>query len=327
MRVVGSLAAAVLTAAMIAAPAAAQQDGNWSLSGVERLDIDGVSGDVILQPASGSELTIELRADVSPARAFRGEVEQDGGTVQLTENWSGGSSSGSVDWVIGIPSGMQPRVAFETASGDLEASDVSARFDFDTASGDVQLRGVTIVADSSFSTASGDLELTDTTVGDDVEMSTASGDVELVGVHAGRDFEFSTASGDVTVERSQGVLEGSSASGNVRVRDTQLDGPSRFSSASGDVEVRLSSVPTHDIEISSASGDVRLEAAQLGSNFTLVMSKRQDRGQIDSPFAYTSERTFVRNGRTYEEKTVQRGSGGPAIRLRTASGSVTVRGD
>ena len=212
----------------------------------------------------------------------------------------------------------------DTASGDLEAESLSARFEIDTASGDFVLRGGGVLTGSDISTASGDLELSNVTVDDDVDMRTASGDIDLDGVTGGRGFEFSTASGDVTIRNSTGIVEARSASGDVDVSVSELSGASRFSAASGNVTVALDAIPAHELELSSASGNVEL-AADFGSDFTLVMSKRQDRGRIQSPFAFTSEETYERNGQTYGRKTVVRGSGGPEIGVMTASGSVEVR--
>lgn len=308
---------------MLAVPARAQESRDWSFTGVDRIGIDGTSGDIRVEAAPGTELEVTLRHDVEPRSSFRPEVQQRGSTLRIEEHWSG-SSGGSVDWTVRIPASLQPSIDIDTASGDLEAAGVEARFRLDTASGDVRLSEVTILSDSSFDTASGDFILSGTVVGDDVEMDTASGDVELRGVRAGRGFEFDTASGDVVVEDSRGVLAGSTASGDVHVDGSVLDGASSFSSASGNVVVRLDGLPEHDMELSSASGDVRLDAG-FGPDFTLVMSARQDRGEIDSPFPYTSEETYQRGDHTYMRKTVAQGSGRPEIRLHTASGTVKVR--
>jgi hypothetical protein len=54
------------------------------------------------------------------------------------------------------------------------------------------------------------------------------------------------------------------------------------------------------------------------------MIKREDRGRIICPFDITSESTF-KDHHYYEEKVVERGSGGPEIALKTASGEVVVR--
>jgi DUF4097 and DUF4098 domain-containing protein YvlB len=309
---------------LAAAPAASgQQTQDWQFDRVTRVEIDGVSGDLTVRAGSGGGVMLELEQDVTPDDAFRPEVEESGGIVRVREDWRGRNSRGSVEWILTVPADAELVISFDTASGDLDASGVSARFDFDTASGDVRLADMTIADGSSFDTASGDLILTDTTVGDDVDLDTASGDVELTRVNAGAGFAASTASGDVFVEDSDGVTRASTASGNVRVGLAEMTGPGDFSSASGNVTVRLDTAVAFDIEASSASGDVRLEAPMPGS-FTLVMSKRRDRGSIDSPFEPTSEEEFERNGRMYVRQTVVRGSGGPEIRLSTASGSIRV---
>lgn len=324
MHRLGSLIKALLLVALCVAPlqaAPAQQD--WSFDGVDRIDIDGVSGDIIVQPGASSGVRLMLDENVRPDGAFRGQVDMSGGTLRVRERWDRGSSRGSVTWTLTVPAAADLVVSVDTASGALDASGVSARFDFSTASGNVRLHDMAVGQMSSFSTASGNLELTDVTV-DDVDMSTASGNVELRRVHASSGFEATTASGNVIIEDSDGVLEASSASGSVRLRNSRMTGPSEFSSASGDVDVVLENAPEHDLEASSASGDVTFEA-RFGNDFTLVMTKRRDRGRIDSPFEATSEEEFERNGRTYVRQTVVRGSGGPEIRLDSASGSIRVR--
>lgn len=325
MKAMPAVVLPVLLVAAVGVPVAAQSGQAWSFEGVDRIEIDGTSGNLEVVAGSGSAVALRLEQHVSPADAFRSEVQQSGSTLRIAERWGGGSSRGSVRWILTIPASLRPSVEMDTASGGVVVSGVTARFEIDTASGDFELRGGTLLAGSNIDTASGDLRLVECTVEDDVEMSTASGDVELDGVVAGRDLEFSTASGDVRVRRSRGVLEGSSASGDVVVEDSELDGPGSFSSASGDVTVRLSSAPSHDLEASSASGDVELMAASLGASFTLVMTVRQDRGRIESPFSDASEETFERHGRTYLRQTVRHGSGGPEIRLDTASGRIVVR--
>ena len=111
------------------------------------------------------------------------------------------------------------------------------------------------------------------------------------------------------------------ASGDVTVRDTELTGECEFSSASGDVALRLKTLPEEGLYDSSASGDVTLDVDDFGQDFTLVMVARNDRGNIRCPFEFTSEIKLRRN---YEQKTVERGSGGPQIELETSSGSIVV---
>lgn len=346
--------------------ASCQQVERFDFTGIERIQVDGVSGDVAILPADGAGVIVELTQNVTPSDAYRSVVEQRGTTLNIEEHWRGRNTRGSVKWKIYLPKGQTPpRIVIDTASGDFSAEEVSASIRIDTASGDIDLRAVTIIDgssfdtasgditlsnmdvadDSVFDTASGDISLTDVTAGNGCRFDTASGDVELTDVRAGAGCRFDTASGDVTLDgvtagegcefdtasgsircsRSKGALVLDTASGNVVVRESELTGRSRFGSASGSVRVSLASMPAHDLRATSASGNVTLEIGDFGSNFTLILIKRQDRGRISCPFEYTSEDTFRERGYIYEEKVVKQGSGGPEIYLRTASGSITVR--
>jgi DUF4097 and DUF4098 domain-containing protein YvlB len=130
--------------------------------------------------------------------------------------------------------------------------------------------------------------------------------VEIKNCSAGDDVEFSSASGDVTV------------------KEIELKGESSFSSASGDVSVSFAKLPGHDLVASSASGDVDLSVGDFGDDFKLVLIKRKDKGRISCPFKYTEEDEFE-DHHVYEVKIVEKGSGKPQIKLRTASGKVTVK--
>jgi len=69
---------------------------------------------------------------------------------------------------------------------------------------------------------------------------------------------------------------------------------------------------------------VTLGVKDFGDDFTLILIKRKDKGRISCPFDFTEEDEFW-DHHEYERKVVKRGSGGPTIELRTASGKVTVK--
>ncbi len=297
----------------------------WTFSGIERVDLRGVSGDLVVRRGSGDGIRLILEEDVEPRDAMRAEVEQRGAELRVDERWGGyGGASGHVRWTLEVPASGGPRIEFRTSSGGIEVSGVEGEFDLRTSSGDVDLEDVGLLSSSRFSTSSGTYDLTRVEVEGSVSLSTSSGDVRLRSVQAGRDFSFSTSSGDVVIEDSRGVLRGTSSSGDVTVLDAP-SGPSRFSSSSGTVDVRLARTPEYDLEASSSSGDVRLEGS-LGDNFTLVLIRRADRGRFDIPFAFDTEERFLDNGREYVRGVVRRGTGAPEIVLRTASGSIDVSG-
>ncbi|HZM16220.1 MAG TPA: DUF4097 family beta strand repeat-containing protein [Candidatus Krumholzibacteria bacterium] len=297
----------------------------WSFTGVERIEIKGVSGDVVVRPATGKQVEVKLVAHVVPSDAFEPRVEQSGTSLRIDERWHGGSSSGSVEWTVLVPKGAADlRLAMDTASGDLDVEGIAARIDLDTASGDIICTDVQLGNSSDLSTASGDFTFKRVTLGSNCDLTTASGDFEFTDVDLGEGCDISTASGSIEVVGCKGEMELSTASGDVVVENCQIEGRGEFSSASGDVRVRLDKLPAEELSASSASGDVSLKVADYGANFTLTLVKREDRGDIVCPFKFTSERTYE-DHHVYEEKVVQRGTGGPEVWLKTASGSVIVR--
>ena len=296
----------------------------WDLSDISKIALDGVSGDVIVRPADGGGARIELYEDVRPQGAFDVTVDQDGSTLRIEEEWRG-SSSGKVEWTIYVPSGGEPQLDVDTASGSLDCRDVNVSIRFESASGSIELQKVGLGRDSDFRTASGDYKIVDMTVQEDAGFRTASGDIELERVEIEDGVTFASASGDVRAEGCTGHLNLKSASGDVVVRDSTVVGEGRFSSASGDVSLYLNGVPDDGLSASSASGKVLFDAGGLGGDYTLVMVADEKKGRIDCPLDFTSERTFERHDRSFDEKTVERGSGGPKIALETSSGSVIVK--
>jgi DUF4097 and DUF4098 domain-containing protein YvlB len=309
---------------MVASMAATSAE-TWSFGKFSRIKLDGVSGDVTLLSEGRGEIVVQLDSDVRPASAFDARVEEDGDTLRITEEWRG-SGSGRVSWTIYVPQGAGPEIRISSASGSLDARGISARLDLETASGSIDLNDVELRSGSELSTASGSFTLRNMTAREGTEFSTASGDFNLIDLDLEQGVEMSTASGDIQCDGCRGQMELSTASGDVRIRASRIEGASEFSSASGDVILELDSMPEENLSASSASGDVRLRSADFSGSYSLVLIAREDRGRIVSPFRYTSSRTFE-DYHVYEEKKVERGSGGPRIKLRTASGSVIVEED
>jgi DUF4097 and DUF4098 domain-containing protein YvlB len=299
----------------------------WEFSGVTRIRIKGISGDVVLRPAQGRTGLVELRENVRPSNSFRPEVEQDGATLYIREEWHGNTSRGDVEWTLFLPEQSEMiNVRINNASGNLDCRNVFVQIDYETASGDVVLSEMRLGDGSDFNTASGDYIIEDMTITEDVGFHTASGDFELENLIIEEGCRFSSASGNVNCQycTCKDDVEMSSASGDVIIRNTELQGWSTFGSASGDVSIHLDRLPEYDLSAGSASGRVDFQVDDFGDDFTLILIKREDKGRISCPFRYTDEETFE-DYHVYEKKIVRRGSGRPEIELRTASGRVVVK--
>ncbi len=277
--------------------------GEWKelhkeFSAKKTLDISTTSGDCIIKQGSADKIIVDVKYNVRPEKAFEPDFKDRSGTLKIKERWSG-SSSGDVIWTIQVPKEIE--IEFSTASGDLTVTDAVNDINASTASGDITLENVK----GSF------------------DISTASGDVDADEIEG--EIEISTASGEIKIKDSKGMFELSCASGDVQAERIIIEDVSTFSTASGDVEVSLAKSTEHDLELSAASGDVRLEYNGNNMKGYFELSAKKRSGSISSSVKFDGEDEFERHGRTYVKKYFTAGSKEPEIRLSTASGKVTLK--
>jgi len=301
---------------------------------VESLEIELVSGDCEIIAGSGKTVSVEVKYDVKPEGNFKPEFEQQDNTLELSEEWFGHSSRGKVLWTITAPA--ETEVEFSAASGDLSIEKMNTTIEVETASGDIRFisakgevdvstaSGDIIVknmeGDLEFSTASGDILIEDSK--GNIELSTASGDIEAKNLEG--EFDFEVASGDIEVEESNGKFSCSTASGDLDINEVVLTGGSEFSVASGDIKIVLAKSPAHNVELSTASGDVTLDYNGNKIMGTIEMTARKKRGEINAPFKADDIEEFEKHGDDYIRKTYLRGDG-PMITIKTASGDVSLK--
>ena len=319
----------------------------FSFEGIHSINIETVSGNITITSGEGDKLIVELINDLDEPELLDPELEAEEGELSIEENFTGNRVRGKTHWTVYLPKSAELRsIECSTASGDMffEGFDVDY-IETESASGRVSIDSVD-AKQFELSTASGAIVLDDCKV-DFVKAGSASGKISVNSVRA-KEIDLSTASGKIlledceakTIETSSASgqisvgsvsteeLELSTASGRIVVEDCDVEELAEVSCASGDVEIYLSHLPSKRLEASSASGDVDLEVPQFGDNFTMTLTKRADRGKIKCPFEYTEKETIRlhRHDRYLTDRyLVQRGEGGPDIKLSTASGTIRVK--
>jgi hypothetical protein len=156
----------------------------------------------------------------------------------------------ALDLRVGLPEGS--RVTADTASADLLCSGELGGLRVKTASGDVNAGRVR--GDVALSTASGDVRLADAT--GDVRVESASGDVVIE--RADGEIIVKTASGGVIVGEAGHSVTAGTANGDVRV-DSIMTGLVDISSMSGDITLAVVPGATVYLDISTLSGRVSSE--------------------------------------------------------------------
>ena len=338
----------VVTAFVFGSAIADDRIETFTFEGIHSITIETVSGDIRITPGEGDKLIVELINDLDDPELLDPELEAEEGELSIEENFTGNRRvRGKTHWTVYLPKSAELRlIECSTASGDMlfEGFDVDF-IETESASGEVSINSLT-AKELELSTASGAIMLEDCKV-DFVEANTASGRITASSVRA-KEIDLSTASGKIVVEDCQAKtietssasgkisvgsvsteeLELSTASGRIIVEDSDIEELVEASCASGNVEIYLSRLPSKHLRASSASGDVDLEVSQFGDNFTMTLTKRADRGKIKCPFKYTEKETIRlhRHDRYLTDRyLVQRGEGGPEIKLSTASGTIRVK--
>jgi len=230
------------------------------------------------------------------------EMEQNGSSLNLSEKSHGRHSSrGNSKWKIGIPDGMNIKVNYSTASGDIVASDLTSNLKVNTASGNIVL----------------------TNYSGKIKGNTASGDIKLENVNGSIDLN--TASGDVNANSIEGGFKLNTASGDISITSALINEKSSFNSASGDVDISVSQTPMHNLKLSSASGNVELNMqGNILQGFISMTTRKGFRYSINAPFEFDSVEEFERHGDKYITKTVILGDPQTKITLSTSTGDATI---
>ena len=307
---------AVILLLAVAVLAGRRHEETRTFEAKEVLDVNTVSGDLVVRVGESAEITVELEHSVRPADNYEPRFQERGSVLELSERFFGSTNGGSY-WTVTVPKGT--RIRFSTASGSLTVEGLDADVDADLASGDIDMFDCT--GNFDINTASGSFDL-DSCSGI-FDMNTASGNIRAT--RCSGDFDLSVASGSISARDCRGEFDLSTASGSVRASDVIIEGRSSFSSASGSAYVTLAESSEYDLLVSSASGKAILDYAghEIKGYFEFVARERN--GRIDSPFDFDEEDEFRRHGDWYMRKSFALGGEEPEIRVETASGTAALR--
>jgi DUF4097 and DUF4098 domain-containing protein YvlB len=218
------------------------------------------------------------------------------------------------------------RVELHTGDGDVRLNQISGDVDVRTGDGNIH------VADSDVGrlvlhTGDGDIEVSDAQNG--IEAHTGDGEIRLA--NCSGQLSLTSGDGELSLEDCSGAAALRAESGNVRVLGGDYD---HLTVTSGDGDIRVEASAQY-LRARSGSGSVE---ARLGETIGLVEMVTED-GDIDvelpESLACTIEAStgdgeihtdFEEDGeRSRRRWHGKRHGGGPAIRLRTGSGNVSIR--
>jgi len=312
----------------------AQKEVNKTFTAKEKLKISTVSGGCTIKEGTSNEIKVNLRYTYSD-NCFEYKFDEGDNYLRIEEDFHGRNCSGKSEWTITVPANISVKfnsasgdlvlnkvdnkVYANTASGDIEVKNVGSKVEITTASGDIELENIN--GNSEISSASGNIAASDCK--DGLQITTASGNIKALNIQG--EIELTAASGDINLNDAIGEFHLKVASGSIEAENIELSAESYFTSASGNVDVILSKSTTHNLKLSSASGNSVLDYNGNKVNGFFEFSARVDKGEIISPIKFDKEEIIEKNGNDYDLKSFTKGSNSPTIIIKTASGKAQLK--
>lgn len=241
---------------------------------------------------------------------------QTGGTLQtqvgliVATNVDGPLTARSGSGIVRIEGGAGTTTA-RSGSGNVSVKGRAGRVEARTGSGDVALASIT--GDATVHTGSGNAVVDDVT--GNLEAHAGSGSLTLRKVAGGR-LTARTGSGEIALRAVSGSLEAHTGSGGIRGEEMVVSGALGLDTGSGDIDLSGDFAGLSEARIGTGSGDVSLRMAK-GPGMKLDLSSSSGEIRLDLPG------TKLKAGKKFEMTT---GDGAARVKVRTGSGSIRISG-
>jgi len=237
-----AVTAVTLLALAAGALAAQNVDTTFTVRANPRLNVQNLSGTVVVRNWGRSEIRVQAEYD-------RARVEFDATPGQVSVRTVSRRGNSEVDYTINAPTGTSIQV--NGLSTDVRITGVCGSVNINTVSGDVEAS--CIDGDGVIQSVSGDVTVADARAS--LEATSTSGDVDVRGARG--PLTAHSVSGDVTLTDVAGSeVDVETISGSVEYSGRIADnGHYRFSAHSGDVTLRVPGNIGAVINVSTFSGD------------------------------------------------------------------------
>lgn len=267
--------------------------------GTLHLDVRGGNVRVV---TGGTGVAVEVQREARGAdgdellRAHKIDFAQNGNDVSITSTQNRGRNSWfnwneglRVQWNIRVPANYN--VDLRTAGGNIDVTDLSGKLDAKTSGGNIDLariRGPVAVNTSGGS-------ITIETASENVVARTSGGSIEITDVQG--TIDANTSGGSIELLRVANTVNAHTSGGSVTASFIrQPTGDSSLTTSGGDIDVKLA--PSI-----RATLDARASGGSVDSDVAVTVTGRQQKGSLTGSI----------NG------------GGPALKLRSSGGSVSLR--
>lgn len=223
----------------------------------------------LLRRHYGRERSISVSFFITGPTGAKGSLATVSGLVKA-ETFVGPVDLSSVSGDI-IAADIQERVRAESVSGQVSVTDGHADVRAEAVSGDVHVSNCG--GDLEAESVSGELAISD--VFGYAELSSVSGSIDAREI--GGALRAQTTSGEIDVNHQSGDLELETVSGDIVARSESTNGILDASSHSGSVRLYADVTQIGKINLSTFSGDMRIDSDLNGSN---ALGRARGRGSL-----------------------------------------------
>ncbi|MGF2614977.1 DUF4097 domain-containing protein [Rossellomorea vietnamensis] len=236
-------------------------------SGLNVLNIETTSVEVILSTHELEDISIELKGEISPKLIdnLRMDVTQQGNAlnVQVKIDRDNAFSFGieviKLELKVGVPGRLYDEITVETSSGGVEAADLEGKkVKFKASSGEVDAARIKAHTEFKCKTNSGGIQLNGIDA-PSINAKANSGTILLQNLTAD-DIQARASSGKVIGKKWTGNITAESNSGGIDLHSAELTGNIDAEASSGDVMLYFDNKPqSFTLDFSGSSGEAHLE--------------------------------------------------------------------
>jgi DUF4097 and DUF4098 domain-containing protein YvlB len=263
----------------------------------ERVKIDLVLGDCLIQPSPDNKIHIRLVYSYDD-EYFEASFREKTNSLVIREKFHGENGDGFSRWTISLPEKLE--VEFESATGDLNLEGVSGIFEGSSGTGSIEVLN-----------AKGEFEL-----------NSGTGSVLVEGSEG--EFELNSGTGRVKIEDCSGEFDANSGTGRVRAYNITIETEGEFNSGTGDVEVSRPQGEDFDLSVNSGTNDATVDMDGLPIEGYYEFSTSARSGDIDCPVDFDKEEEYY-DGGDQVRKSFTRGKKSPRYYISTGTGTAELK--
>ena len=182
------------------------------------------------------------------------------------------------EWFITVPADIEMEAS--SGTGSIKIQEFSGELDASSGTGSLELNE----SKGELEVSSGTSNVTAMNCTGEMELNSGTGSVEVSNCEG--KLKLGSGTGSVEIKDSKGRFTANSGTGRVSASSLSIMDESKFSSGTGTARVSLNGPLNADVEITSGTGNAKLEfdQNQFEGNLTMVCGRRASNIQSDFKF-------------------------------------------